>query len=414
MIVFLSILSFSIILIDLYCFKGYNSVFNITNFYGKLIYYNVFWGSSLFFILFFVYGFSKMPSASDVWKYSLMFLVASLFMLIYFPKIIFLVFHLLEDIIHLILIGLKKLGLIHTSINRTHYLSITGIVLSAIPFFLILYGMLIGRFDLNINNKTITSREIPQSFNGLRIIQLSDIHLGSLYGNEKWMQKVVREINALHPDVIVFTGDIVNNVAEETQHWDSIFKAMQAPMGKFAILGNHDYGDYIPFPTENAKTRNLDSIKDFHRKSGFQLLLNESTILRKGDDSIAIIGVENWGEPPFKQYGNLNIALNGVEKVGYKILLSHDPSHWDAQVTKGSNIQLTLSGHTHGMQLGIRLKNWQWSPAKFKYPKWGGLYQKNEQYLFVSTGLGDIGFSGRIGIRPEIVVLDLKKLPRDE
>ena len=216
-------------------------------------------------------------------------------------------------------------------------------------------------------------------------------------------------INHLDPDLIFFTGDLVNNCSWELDNWDSVLKQLTARMGKYAVLGNHDYGDYKKWDTEEMKLKNFEEIKDFYKKINFKLLLNEAEIIDNNGDIMAIVGVENWGNPPFKQYGDLSKSLKNITDIPFKMLLSHDPSHWSKEVIGKTDIALTLSGHTHGMQAGINLKNKRWSPIKYKYKHWAGLYKNKHQFLYVNRGLGWLGFPGRLGMRPEITLIELEK-----
>lgn len=274
-----------------------------------------------------------------------------------------------------------------------------------LPFFVIVYAIFKAVYKFKIHSVTIQFDHLPLNFNGLRIVQISDLHLGSFNFRYKILERAVKMINNLNPDFIFFTGDLVNNYAWELKGWDRIFKQLHAVHGKYAVLGNHDYGDYSQWNRQKDKKANFDSIKYFYKKINFKLLLNKADAVKKGSDTIAIIGVENWSKPPFKKYGNLELALKEVEDIPFKILLSHDPTHWDAEVLQQTNIALTLSGHTHGMQAAINLKNKAWSPIKYKYKRWAGLYKQNQQYLYVNRGLGWLGFPGRMGMRPEITFI---------
>jgi len=248
---------------------------------------------------------------------------------------------------------------------------------------------------------------LPESFDGLKVIQISDLHTGSAYGNQHRYRKAVRLINNEKPDIIFFTGDIVNEFSGELNGWEEIIGRLDARYGKFSILGNHDYGDYYPWKNPEDQKANVRQIIDFEIRMGFRVLLNESISITKNGQEIKILGVENWGMSMFKRYGRLDEAMKGIETSAFKILLSHDPSHWDAEIAGKTNINLTLSGHTHGFQFGVRIKRLHWSPVKWFYPRWEGLHKLGEQYLYVNTGLGFIGFPGRIGIPPEITVLNL-------
>ncbi|MBK5210287.1 MAG: metallophosphoesterase, partial [Flavobacteriaceae bacterium] len=247
----------------------------------------------------------------------------------------------------------------------------------------------------------------PAAFNGLKIVHISDLHLGSFRSRYHILDRAIKLINNLEPDFIFFTGDLVNNHAWELKGWQSVLKKLNAKSGKYAVLGNHDYGDYGKWKSLQRKQENFESIKYFYKKIDFKLLLNEAVIIEKQDQKIAIVGVENWGNPPFKQYGDLKKALKSVATIPFKILLSHDPSHWNEEITDKTTVALTLSGHTHGMQAGINIKSKNWSPIQYKYKQWAGLYKHFNQYLYVTRGLGWMGFPGRLGMRPEITFMEL-------
>lgn len=285
---------------------------------------------------------------------------------------------------------------------------IVGLFSGFLPFFVILYGILKAKFRFKVHHHTIKSRLLPKSFDGLTIVQLSDLHLGSFNYRYKKLESAVEKINHLKPDYIVITGDLVNNFAWELRGWDKVFNRLKSKKGKYAILGNHDYGDYSQWEISKAKQENFEAIQQFYKTIGFKLLLNEAEVIKKNNDQIAIIGVENWGKPPFKQYGNLEKASAQVKNIPFKILLSHDPIHWEEEVRDKTDITLTLSGHTHGMQAAFQYKNLQWSPIKYKFKHWAGLYKHNSQYLYVNRGLGWLGFPARIGMRPEITFIEMK------
>jgi len=288
-------------------------------------------------------------------------------------------------------------------------IAIGGLFSGFLPFFVILYGITSAVYKFKIYHHSITSDLLPKSFDRLRIVQLSDLHLGSFNYSYKKLREAIEKVNALKPDYIFITGDLVNNFAWELKGWDTVFNQLKAKEGKYAILGNHDYGDYSKWDTPKAKVENFKAIQQFYTKIGFKLLMNESEVISKSTEEIAIIGVENWGKPPFKQYGDLQKAMQDVKDIPFKILLSHDPTHWTEEVTDKTDITLTLSGHTHGMQAGFQYKNLKWSPIKYKFKHWAGLYQHNTQYLYVNRGLGWLGFPARIGMHPEITLIELKK-----
>lgn len=296
--------------------------------------------------------------------------------------------------------------------SLTHSLIViplVGLFSGFLPFFVILNGIFKAAYRYKIYHQTLTFKTLPNSFNGLKIVQLSDIHLGGFNYRYHVLDKAVRLVNHLNPDYIFITGDLVNNFSWELKGWEDTFNTLKAKKGKYAVLGNHDYGDYNQWNTSTEKEENFEAIKKFYENISFKLLLNEAEIITKNKDSISIIGVENWGNPPFKQYGNLEKALENVKEIPFKIVLSHDPDHWSEEIIGKTDIALTLSGHTHGMQAAFQYHNFQWSPIKYKHKHWAGLYKKEEQYLYVNRGLGWLGFPGRIGMRPEITCIELKK-----
>ena len=282
-----------------------------------------------------------------------------------------------------------------------------GLFSGFLPFFIVLYAIFKAVYHFKVYHHKLKFNHLPKAFNGLKILQISDLHLGGFNYRYKVLQKAISHINNLQPDLIFFTGDLVNNYAWELKGWDKIFKKILLKNRKYAVLGNHDYGDYSEWTNDEEKQDNHNKIKQFYNDIGFKLLLNESETIEINSEKIAIIGVENWGKPPFKQYGDLQTALKNIDDTPFKILLSHDPTHWTEEVIDKTYIALTLSGHTHGMQAAINLKNKTWSPIKYKYQHWAGLYTHNNQYLYVNRGLGWIGFPGRLGMRPEITVIEL-------
>lgn len=285
---------------------------------------------------------------------------------------------------------------------------LVGVFFGFLPFFVIVYAVFRAVYKFKVHHIKVKSDLLPQNFSGLRIVQISDLHLGSFNYRYHILDRAIRTINNLNPDFIFFTGDLVNNYAWELNGWEDVLRKLSAKHGKYSVLGNHDYGDYSKWESKKDRARNFEDIKDFHAQIGFKLLLNEAVPIEDKGEQIAIVGVENWGNPPFKQYGDLEKSLLEVKGIGFKILLSHDPSHWSGEVVERTNIPLTLSGHTHGMQAGINFKNKEWSPIKYKYKHWAGLYRIGSQYLYVSRGLGWMGFPGRLGMRPEITFIELE------
>ncbi|WP_296381557.1 metallophosphoesterase [Winogradskyella sp.] len=283
-----------------------------------------------------------------------------------------------------------------------------GLLSGFLPFFIIIHGIFKAVYKFKIYHHSINSNMLPKSFDGLKIVQLSDLHLGSFNYAYHKLERAVKKINYLQPDYIVITGDLVNNYAWELRGWEKVFNKLIAKKEKYAVLGNHDYGDYSKWESIEAKQDNFEAIKHFFKTIDFKLLLNQSEAISENNEQIAVVGVENWGKPPFKQYGDLQKAVADVKTIPFKILLSHDPTHWAEEVIDKTDIYLTLAGHTHGMQAAFQYKNLQWSPIKYKFKHWAGLYKHNQQYLYVNRGLGWLGFPARIGMRPEITLIELK------
>ena len=294
--------------------------------------------------------------------------------------------------------------------QRRKLISQIAIGLAAIPFASLLYGMFRGKYNFKVLSYKLEYDDLPEAFEGFKIAQISDIHSGS-FDSPKKVQYGVDLVNAQDADVVFFTGDLVNNRAEEILPWIQTFRKINAKHGVYSILGNHDYGDYSPWESPEAKKKNMEDLKKAQKKMGWDLLLNESRFIEKQGQRIAILGVENWGSGGFKKAGDLNKALSNVAAEDFKILMSHDPSHWEAEVIPHPfNIHLTLSGHTHGMQFGIEIPGWiKWSPIKWRYKQWAGIYEKLNQRLNVNRGFGYLAYPGRVGIWPEVTVITLNK-----
>jgi len=274
---------------------------------------------------------------------------------------------------------------------------------------LMIYGVAVGRHRFRVWRVQVELPNLPPAFDGYRIVQLSDAHLGSFAG-PGGVAKGLRLAQGLNPDVILFTGDLVNDRAPEALPYVRLWADLQAPDGKFSTLGNHDYGDYVYWPSREAKTQNLQLLAEIHQQMGFRLLRNEHTVLSRNGQQLYIVGVENWGRPPFPQYGDLDRATQGIPPGACIVLLSHDPSHWRAQVLGHPTAPaLTLSGHTHGMQFGLELPGLRWSPVKLKYPEWAGLYHQAGRFLYVNRGFGYLAYPGRVGIWPEVTEITLRK-----
>ena len=316
---------------------------------------------------------------------------------------------LLEDITRLIKAIFRKPTNAPRIPSRRKFVSTLGWGLAAIPFASILYSIFKGKYNYKVWKYTLYFDNLPKAFDGYRITQISDIHCGSFDNYEK-IRYGVDLINSQKSDVILFTGDLVNNLANEVHNWKSLFATLQAPDGVFSIMGNHDYGDYSSWETSEAKQQNLEHLFQLQKQMGWQLLLNEHCYLERNGEKIALIGVENWGHGRFSKYGDLNKAMEGINTEDFKILMSHDPTHWQEVVLpENKDIQLTLSGHTHGMQCGIEIPGWlKWSPSQYIYKYWGGMYEEGGKYLNVNRGFGYHAFPGRLGVWPEITVIELK------
>ena len=316
---------------------------------------------------------------------------------------------LLEDITRLIKAIFRKPTNAPRIPSRRKFVSTLGWGLAAIPFASILYSIFKGKYNYKVWKYTLYFDNLPKAFDGYRITQISDIHCGSFDNYEK-IRYGVDLINSQKSDVILFTGDLVNNLANEVHNWKSLFATLQAPDGVFSIMGNHDYGDYSSWETPEAKQQNLEHLFQLQKQMGWQLLLNEHCYLERDGEKIALIGVENWGHGRFSKYGDLNRAMEGINTEDFKILMSHDPTHWQEVVLpENKDIQLTLSGHTHGMQCGIEIPGWlKWSPSQYIYKYWGGMYEECGKYLNVNRGFGYHAFPGRLGVWPEITVIELK------
>ncbi|HTI58544.1 metallophosphoesterase [Mucilaginibacter sp.] len=292
--------------------------------------------------------------------------------------------------------------------SRRKFISEIAVLVAAVPFISLLYGMFKGKYDYKLHRETLYFDDLPEAFDGFTITQISDIHSGS-FDNSAAVQRGIDMAKAQKSDLFVFTGDLVNNAAWEIEPYIGHFKQLKAPFGQFSILGNHDYGDYIQWNSPEEKAANLEELKGQHTKLDYRLMLDENVELEKNGQKINLIGVQNWGRG-FIQIGDLDKALKGVDKDAFKILLSHDPTHWEEKVRyHETKIHLTLAGHTHGAQFGVETAGLRWSPVQYRYLDWAGLAEQNGRKLYVNRGFGFLAFSGRVGIWPEITVITLKK-----
>lgn len=411
------VISIILVLLDLYIFKGIKAAAaHIASNKVKRLIYWTFWLVSLGFIAASFHALFTLNRHEGPHGWYYQGLVAVMVLLV-IPKLILAAFLLIEDVFRLIrflVVGFDRLFThqmegVKFFEGRRQFISQLGLFVVGMPFFSILHGITKGKYNYKVHRVELFFKDLPPAFDGFSITQLSDIHSGS-FDDKLAVEKGIQLANDLNADLIVFTGDLVNNKSEEIIPWIDSFKKLAAPYGKYSILGNHDYGDYVEWPSAAAKQQDLDALKLHHGSMGFRLLLNDAVNIYKNGESISLIGVENWGKPPFPQYGDLNVAMSKASMNPFKILLSHDPNHWEEKVIgHQETIQLTLSGHTHGMQFGIEVPGIKWSPVKYRYPRWAGLYQEAKSFLYVNRGFGFIGFPGRVGIWPEITKITLRK-----
>ncbi|MDB4285966.1 metallophosphoesterase [bacterium] len=407
-IVAIPIFSLLLLLIDWYVFQGVEVVTANVGSQVQSWIFGIYWGAvALVQLGLFIYHFSKPGFLSKKWQTIIMVFIFTH----YLSKSVVVLFLIVDDLWRLLQwVYFQFSGTDPGSIARSPILAGTGLALSALPMIGIVFGIFNGAHDYRVRRQKIYFSNLPEAFDGLKLAQISDIHAGSFWSKPA-VKKGVKMLMAENPDLVCFTGDLVNNRASEMDDYKEVFSQIKAPLGVFSILGNHDYGDYVSWPGAGAKAQNLQDLVNTHREMGWDILLNEHRILKKKNEKIAVLGIENWGaKANFPKYGIMTDAYAGMEEVPFKILLSHDPSHWDAEVVPSyTDIDLTLSGHTHGMQFGLELPGFRWSPVQYVYKKWGGLYQQDTQYLYINRGFGYLGYPGRIGMPPEITILELKR-----
>jgi hypothetical protein len=336
-----------------------------------------------------------------------------IFLTVFVPKLLIIIFMFSEDIGRFFVgIFMKVAGSSEAPFmaSRRKFVSTIALGIAAIPFASLLYGMIQGKYNYKVLKYALEFDDLPEAFDGFTLTQISDIHSGS-FDNRNKIEYAVQLINEQQSDTILFTGDLVNNLADEMDDWKQLFSTLKAQQGVFSVLGNHDYGDYVKWKNASEKAENLQKLKTLQKEMGWDLLLNESRYFERNGERIALVGVENWGENGFKQAGDLDKACEGISENDFKILMSHDPSHWQSMVKQDPrHFHLTLSGHTHGMQFGIEIPGIiKWSPIKYRYKNWAGIYEEFGRYINVNRGFGFLGYPGRVGIWPEITVIQLKK-----
>ncbi|MEO6583322.1 MAG: metallophosphoesterase [Ferruginibacter sp.] len=401
------------LLMDTYVFQAIKTVAQNATPKTKSVIYILYWSVTAVAIVgFLLFVYTEQQFLGKKFRTYLFATIIGLFL----AKFTAVIFFLVDDARRLIQWTAGKLFFSNTEgdnmggdgISRSVFLSWLGLAAGTTLFGSLVYGFS-NKYNYNLKKLQLTFANLPVAFKGLKVIHISDVHSGS-FMNKKAVEHGVEMILAQKPDIIFFTGDLVNDKATEMLPFMETFKRLTAPMGVFSTLGNHDYGDYVQWPVEGvSKTQNLENLKKIHAALGWKLLMNEHVVLKKAEDEIAVLGVENWSaKARFPKHGKLNEAHPGSEKYPFKILLSHDPSHWEAEVlSEYKDIDLVLSGHTHGMQFGVEIPGFKWSPVQYMYKQWAGLYESAHQKLYVNRGFGFIGYPGRVGILPEITLIEL-------
>jgi predicted MPP superfamily phosphohydrolase len=399
----LIILTVVIVLVEIYTFQAFKTISK-----NKLVRFSFLAVSLVVYLYSFIVIFSYDRSNGQTPEFQMAMGVLLTFSI---PKLVVILVLFGEDMYRGVfkLISAISSGETKPLAGRRNFISQIALGLAAIPFASFIYGIVQGKYNYKVLKYQLTFKDLPAAFDGFTITQISDIHSGSFTNKEK-IKYGVDLINQQKSDIMLFTGDIVNNKADEMDNWMDVFDKLEAKEGKYSILGNHDYGDYMDWDNPQDKKDNFQKVKDIHQKIGFDLLLDEHRYLEKNGQKIALLGVENWGKG-FNQAGDLQRAAAAVDQEDFKILMSHDPSHWEEKVKKDPfNYQLTLSGHTHGLQMGIEIPGWfKWSPSKYVYKQWAGLYEEAGRFINVNRGFGYHAFPGRVGIWPEITVIALKK-----
>jgi predicted MPP superfamily phosphohydrolase len=402
-----------LLMIDLYVFQAFRVMAKDKPLSRKKATYIVYWGLTAIVFLAFL-SYNLLPPNTFPQKFRFFMIVGAT--IIYFAKLFSVLILFLDDIIRLVRslfrVFAKKTVTDNnesSKISRSQFLARTAVIAGSIPLVAMTFGIVSGAHDYRIRRQKLRFSNLPSSFDGLKIIQISDIHSGSFYSKTA-VKGGVEMILAEKPDVIFFTGDLVNDETREVEDYIEVFEKIKAPLGVYSTTGNHDYGNYRNWPSDEARDQNNLDLIEAHKLMGWDLLMNEHRFLEVDGERIAIIGVENWGMGRFPKYGKMDLAYPGTEDAPVKILLSHDPSHWDAEIRpEYPDIDLMLAGHTHGFQFGIEAGGVKWSPSQWMYKQWAGLYQEDRQYLYVNRGYGYIGYPGRIGILPEITVIEMQK-----
>jgi uncharacterized protein len=402
-----------LLLMDTYIFQAIKAVSHSASPKLKIVIYSVYWAlSAIAIISFLMFVFTEQGFMGKKFRTYLFATFIGLFL----AKLVAILFFMVDDVRRGIQWIAGKLffnntevdGMSGDGISRSTFLSWLGLAAGGTLFGSLLYGFG-NKYNYSTKRMQLAYDNLPAAFKGLKIIHISDIHSGS-FTNKKAVLHGVEKILNEKADIILFTGDLVNDRTSEMENYMDVFSQLKAPLGVYSTLGNHDYGDYVRWPYNGiTKEQNLEDLKKVHAGLGWKLLMNEHVVLEKGGEEIALLGIENWSNKArFPKHGRMDMAHPGTEKYPFKILMSHDPSHWDAEVkTKYADVDLMLSGHTHGMQFGVEIPGFKWSPVQYMYKQWAGLYEDGKQKLYVNPGFGFIGYPGRVGILPEITVIEL-------
>ncbi|MHA8056010.1 metallophosphoesterase [Aquirufa nivalisilvae] len=412
-LLFIPIMSLLILAIDYYVWQAFKTGFQQQSQSTQQIIRWVYWAISAS-IIFGIIGYNFLPLT--YWNKTIRTFFMASVMITVISKLFVVIFLFIEDITRIIRWAFtnKNLDIIPGEpapgqISRSEFLSKTALVVGAVPAATFTFGILSGAHDYRVEKISLKIPNLPKAFDGLRIAQLSDIHSGSFY-NKRAVQGGVDMVMKEKADLLFFTGDLVNNEATEVEDYFQMFSKLHAPMGVYSTLGNHDYGDYVKWKSPQAKKQNLQDLMKAHELMGWNLMMDENKIIEESGEKLALIGVQNIGVGRFPWYGNLAKAYHGTEEASTKLLLSHDPTHWNAEVTqKYQDIDVAFAGHTHGTQFGVKIGDFKWSPAQYVYKQWAGLYQEGKQQLYVNRGFGYIGYPGRVGMPPEISVFTLTR-----
>ncbi len=414
--ILIAVLLFLFLLVDMYIFTGVKSLTRTWSLSNQRILAYSYWAVPILCILLF---FATFYWLNDRLTFKTRNFLASFVFIIYLSKLLSAVVLLFADTIRLGKWSFQEISnffkpekkLVDSSstlpkIERSEFITQAALALGATHIGAMSWGIISGAYDYRIRRVPLKLSNLPKKFHGLKLIQISDIHSGSFY-NKTAVAGGVDMLLQEKPDLVFFTGDLVNNKSEELEEYFNIFKKIKAPLGVYSTLGNHDYGDYASWDSEKAKIQNLKTLIEGHKLMGWNLLMDESKTITVNGESIGVLGIQNWGKG-FAQYGNLEKAMKNTDQMPVKLLLSHDPSHWREQVLNQTNIDVSFAGHTHGMQYGVEIGDFKWSPAQWRYKEWAGLYKEGNQQLYVNRGYGFLGYPGRLGILPEITVFELQ------